>query len=72
MSQCRWPADLTRRAQFLCIEIARNREGVNDSAVLRAELLVDELMERKVKLKVAISEPGKHPSRPGTDRVPYI
>eukprot|EP01048_Picozoa_sp_COSAG05_P018740 COSAG05_NODE_2797_length_2628_cov_1.392645_1_plen_338_part_00 len=53
---------LVPRAQFLCIEIARNRESVNDPGQLRIELLLDKLAERKIELQFALSEPDSNES----------
>lgn len=47
---------LVPRAQFLCIEIARNREGVNDSCQLRVEMVLDKLAEKKIELQFALSK----------------
>jgi hypothetical protein len=41
---------LVPRAQFLCVEIARNREGINDCAQLRSDVMLEELTERKCEL----------------------
>ena len=45
---------LVPRVQFLAIEIARNREGVNDVAQLKDLLLCGQLVERKAEIKVAL------------------
>jgi hypothetical protein len=47
---------LVPRVQFLAIEIARNREGVNDCAKLREQLVLIELTELKAELKGAMLE----------------
>lgn len=46
---------LVPRVQFLAIEIARNREGINDCAKLKEQLVLVEIADIKAELKDAIN-----------------